>query len=537
MSTKLPTYIRLKGQSLIYAVTLCSSIGFLLFGYDLGYMGGLTTSQEFLNTFNNPDAAILGFFVSIYEIGAMIGAAFTFSLGDRLGRRANNLIGATIVAVGAVIQCSSFSTGQFLFGRIVAGFGLGMMTSVIPVWLAECAMPKSRGRMVAMQLSNLIVGVIIANWLDYGMSRYAGSVQWRLPCAFQIIFCVITLLFMPFLPESPRYLARVGKMELALQNLAALRGLMPDAPEVQEEMEGINVAIELERNDCGSWADIFRDHGSSGSTRVAISFAANFLQQMSGTNVMASLGPYLFNHSMGMSSKDSMLLSGGLQIFQFLCSFITWAIIDRVGRRRLFMIGSSGLGLMMALSAIFVGIGTKKLDYAAIACLYLYQTFFTIGWMGNLWIYPSELLPLKLRLRGGAVASISQWLWTFLVVEITPVMITNIGFKTYVVFAIFNAVTVVIVFFVFPETSGLPLEAVDLLFEDREGKRPSVFRVVRDSRDEGFVKSMLERLRERGEAMGQHKEGVKSGPNTVHAEKADMPAWSREECSTLPRGD
>jgi MFS family permease len=80
-----------------------------------------------------------------------------------------------------LIQCTSFGAAQFLVGRIVAGFGLGIMTTVIPVWLAECAMPKNRGRMMAMQLSNLIMGLIIANWLDYGMTQhYSGSVQWRL---------------------------------------------------------------------------------------------------------------------------------------------------------------------------------------------------------------------------------------------------------------------------------------------------------------------------------------------------------------------
>src|ERR1700744_3914925 len=118
------------------------------------------------------------------------------------------------------------------------------------------------------------------------------------------------------------------------------------------------------------------------------------------------------------------------------------------------------MGVCMMLSAIFVGIGTKGLGYAATVVLYLFQTFFTLGWQSNMWIYPSELLPLKLRLRGGALAVVSQWLFTFLVVEITPPMITNIGYKSYIVFAVINFATVPFVYFCFPETSKMPLEAI-----------------------------------------------------------------------------
>ena len=499
-----PTYLRLNGQKLVYAVTFCCSIGFFLFGYDLGFMGGLTTSDEFLNQFGNPNASLLAFLISAYEVGAMFGAIFTFIVGDRLGRKPNNIGGAIIVAIGAVIQTTSFGKPQFLIGRLVAGFGLGMMTTVIPIWLAECSFPKSRGRMMAMQLSNLIMGLIIANWLDYGMSYHAGSIQWRFPCAFQVIFCCATCCFMPFLPESPRYLARINQINLATKNLAALRGKSIDSPEIIEEMNEIQYVIEVENEETGSWSDVFKDNGIHGFARVAIAFSANFFQQLSGVNVMSSLGPYVFEDSIGMSTHHALLVSGGLQIFYFLSSLIPWLVVDKAGRRRLFMLGSTGMGICMLLSAIFIGIGSKGLGYAAAVALYIFQTFFTLGWQSNMWIYPSELLPLKLRLRGGALAVVSQWLWTFLVVEITPPMITNIGYKSYIVFTIFNFVTIPLVYFCYPETSQLPLEAVDLLFSEREnGTKPSIFQVVRDSRNKAFLQeieaTLLERSRNRAE--------------------------------------
>ncbi|CAD0110842.1 unnamed protein product [Aureobasidium uvarum] len=467
-----PTYMRLKGQNLVYAVTLSCSLGFLLFGYDLGFMGGLTTAPEFLKTFGNPDPSLLGFLVSSYEIGALFGAVFVFLLGDRYGRRPIKLTGAGVISTGAVIQSTSFGVPQFLAGRIIAGFGLGMMTSVIPIWLAECAAPKSRGRMIAMQLSNLIMGLIIANWLDYGMASYPSSIQWRFPCAFQIAFCVCVACLVPFLPESPRYLAKTGRLDLAINNLAALRGMNRDDPDLQREMKDIEYIVEVEQREEGTWSDVFKDGGISGSTRVVIACVANALQQLTGSNVMSSFGPYIFQKSIGMTRHQALLVSGGLQVFFFVSSIIPWFIIDRVGRRRLFLFGSTGLGLCMALSAVFVGVkGNKSLGYD-----------------------PSELLPLKLRLRGAALSVVFQWLATFLIVEIVPLMISSIGYKSYIVFAAINVTTIPIVYFFFVETSNLPLEAVDILFADRDGKRPSILQVVRDSKDREYMADVVRRL-------------------------------------------
>ncbi|KAJ9627759.1 hypothetical protein H2203_002972 [Taxawa tesnikishii (nom. ined.)] len=421
-------------------------------GYDLGFMGGLTTSPEFLGVFNNPNSSLLGFLVSSYEVGALCGALFQFLIGDKFGRKTNNFAGAVVVAVGAALQCSSYSLAQFLVGRLVSGFGLGTMTTVIPIWLTECATPKSRGRMMAMQLSNLIMGLIVANWLDYGMASYSGSIQWRFP--------------EPTLPLRRR---PVGTSKHRPGSSARRT---PGHPEIVEEIKEIQYALAIEAEEAGSWSDCFKDNGISGWQRVLIAFSANFFQQLSGVNVMSSLGPYVFQESIGMSRYDALLVSGGLQVFYFLSSLIPWYAVDRVGRRRLFMIGSAGMGICMTLSAIFVGVGTRGLGYAAAVVLYLFQTFFTLGWQSNMWVYPSELLPLKLRLRGGALAVVSQWLFTFLV-----------------------------------ETCGLPLEAVDLLFADRNGTRPSLFKVAKDSANREYIAEIERQLQARAALRAEH-EGI-----------------------------
>jgi len=305
--------------------------------------------------------------------------------------------------------------------------------------------------------------------------------------------------------------------------LAALRGGHPEQPNILEEMKEIRYAIAIENQEQGSWSDVFRDNGISGNTRVAIAFAANFFQQLSGVNVMSSLGPYIFENSIGLSAHDALLVSGGLQVFYFLSSLIPWWAVDNVGRRKLFITGSIGMGTCMTLSAIFVGIGGKGLGYAATVVLYLFQTFFTLGWQSNMWVYPSELLPLKIRLRGGALAVVSQWMFTFLVVEITPPMITNITYKSYIVFAIINFVTVPCVYFFFPETSRRPLEVVDLLFADRDGKRPSIRQVVKDSTNKEFVAQIEAQLIERARLRDENEKIMLDAKGTtVHSENTEQ---------------
>ena len=478
-------------------------------------MGGLTTDPEFLAVFGKPGAGLLAFLVSSYEVGALLGAGFQFFLGDRFGRKDNNIAGAIVVGLGAIIQTTSYGVAQFLVGRIVAGFGLGTMTTVIPIWLTECATPKNRGRMMAMQLSNLIMGLIIANWLDYGMAKYSSSVQWRFPCAFQIVFVVIVLCFVPFLPESPRYLLARGKTEKAIIAIAALRGDHPDNPEISEEIKEIQYAIAVEAQEAGAWSDCFKDNGISGYTRVAIAFSANFLQQASGVNLMSSLGPYVFQTSIGMSRFNALLVAGGLQVFYFLSSLIAWYTTNNIGRRKLFIFGSALMGTCMLLAAVFVGIGTTSLGYAAAVVLYIFQTGFTVGWQSNMWLYPSEILPLRLRLRGGALAVVSQWLFTFVIVEITPPLITWSKWKGFVIFAVVNYFTMIVVYFFYPETLRMPLEAVDLLFADRDGKRPSIFRVVRDSVDPRFRAEIEATLQERARLRAENEGAVEDSKMEV----------------------
>lgn len=162
-------------------------------GYDNGVFSGLTTDALFLETMGNPDATLLGFIVAVYELGCLVGALASAVWGEDMGRRKLTVWGCVFLILGTVIQCSSYGKGQMIAGRIVTGLGMGGITSAVPVWQCETTPAALRGRTIAMELSSLIVGIVIAYWIDYGCSSYTNGFQWRFPIAFQIVFAFILI--------------------------------------------------------------------------------------------------------------------------------------------------------------------------------------------------------------------------------------------------------------------------------------------------------------------------------------------------------
>ena len=203
--------------------------------------------------------------------------------------------------------------------------------------------------MIGIQLSNLIMGLIVANWLDYGLAHSKTSFRWRFPCAFQIAICLTILVFLPFLPESPRCLASKRREQKALIALAALRGESVIHAEVVEELREIQQAKDAVYTAAANakWSDCFRDGSVSGWGRVAVAIVVNAGQQLTGSNVLSSFGPYVFKNSLGMSAHEAMLMSGGLQVWFVLSSLIPCFAVDRFKRRHLFIFGSAGMAICM----------------------------------------------------------------------------------------------------------------------------------------------------------------------------------------------
>ncbi|KAF2091332.1 general substrate transporter [Saccharata proteae CBS 121410] len=467
----------LTGRALDWAITMASGSGFLLFGYDQGVMSGLLTGISFTETFPAIDttrggsSTLQGTVVALYEIGCFFGAIFTFMFGERLGRRKCILLGCTVLTIGAAIQCSSYTIAQLIVGRIVAGLGNGLNTATIPVWHAELMKAKDRGKGLAIEFILNIFGVALAYWIDYGFSFISSSAQFRFPIAFQITFALITILLTLFLPESPRWLLAHNREDEARHVLWSLepnaRTTSPQTNEtVNAELLAIKLALYEEKELAGgtSFRALLRNGPQRFRYRTLLGIGGQFMQQLSGINLITYYATVIFETSIGMSHNTALLVAGFNGIAYFLSTIPVVWILDRLGRRKLMIFAVSGQCCCMAILAATVADGSKAAGIVAAIMLFLFNFFFAIGLLAIPWLLPAEYAPLAIRTKAASLATASNWIFTFLVVEIVPVSIANIKWKTYIYFAVFNAAFVPVIYFFYPETRKLGLEEIDKLF-------------------------------------------------------------------------
>ena len=324
---------------------------------------------------------------------------------------------------------------------------------------------------VCMQISVLNFGIFLSYWIDFGFSNIPDSYAWRVPVILQCVFLLPMLPLLAIIPDTPRWLVAHGHEAEALHVLSRLhRGRMDDdAVETLHQIIVKTVAFESHHN-AGSWGELFRRDDVRSARRLFLACFIQAAQQLGGINAIIYYSGTVFQNSIGFSPHDAALLSGYLQTWFFVASFIPWPLIDRIGRRPLLLSTIAVMAIAMAVNAALVYQIQFQTDIyrsagiGAAAMLFVFQGAFTIGFQATVWVYPSELLPLRLRQRGSAISTASNWIMNFLIVLVTPPAIQNIGYRTYIIFAVLNAAWLPVIFFFFPETKGLELEEVDRLF-------------------------------------------------------------------------
>jgi sugar porter (SP) family MFS transporter len=323
-----------------------------------------------------------------------------------------------------------------------------------------------------MQLSTLNFGIFLAYWIDYGFTQtYGASFAWRVPCILQCIFLVPMLLILFIVPESPRWLASHNREEESLSVLKSLHSYHMSSTQITNLHADIVHTCAYEASlGAGKWSDLLHNDSIQSQRRFFIACAIQAFQQLGGINALIYYSNTLFSSSLGFDNHLSALMSGFLQTWFFVASFIPWFLIDRIGRRPLLL---SMITLMSAVMIVQTGLIynvqnktsiARGCGIGAAAMLFIFEGAFTIGFQATVWVYPSEILPLRLRQRGSSVSTACNWIMNYMIVQITPPAINNIGYKTYIIFAVLNACWVPIIFFFFPETKGLELEDVDRLF-------------------------------------------------------------------------
>ncbi|KAM0646055.1 hypothetical protein D7B24_002179 [Verticillium nonalfalfae] len=478
----------LRGAALNWGIGVIASCGFLMFGYDQGVLSGLLTLDDFQKNqalmtpldASNPlcwnddgsrderychgDANTQAAGVAMYQIGCFLGAVLILFYGESWGRRSSTFWGSLIMIIGGIMQAASFEYGLFVSGRVVGGIGNGMVTSTIPTWQSECARPEKRGFLILISGALISGGIMISYWVVYGFYFLEGQVRWRFPVMFQSFFTILVMIGLLYLPDSPRWLLMKGRTAEAREVIGRLLDRPEDSAEVDEEVNQIAAALNVEHNG-GRFKRLLTNGPSQNLRRTLLGIAAQFFQQICGINLITYYATFVFENSLGFGPQLSRLLAALNGTEYFLASLVALPLIERVGRRKLMLFGAFGMMGSMAILAGTTSTGTTNEDGApqlstaygvtAVVFLFAFNSFFAVGWLGMTWLYPAEVTGLNIRIQANALSTCSNWISNFLIVMITPPAFANLQWKTYVMFAVFNAALIPCVYIYFPEVSLL----------------------------------------------------------------------------------
>ncbi|KAI8084782.1 general substrate transporter [Halteromyces radiatus] len=464
----------LKGKALFAASTTLAATGFLLFGYDQGVMSGIITNEEWYKLMGRPNDATIGAVVALYEIGCMFGALSCGKIGDWLGRKMTIRVGSVILIIGAVIQTATQDLAMSIVSRIITGVGNGMITATVPVYQSEIAPPHSRGANVCYECTLLVVGMSIAYWLEFGLYYVGGEFAWRFPLAFQIVFALILLAGTAILPETPRWLVSKDRNEEAKVVLARLwTNEDTTHPRCVSEFEEIRDGIELERRlGISSYKELFSKGRFNNRYRVLIGMLSQIIQQLSGINATTYYLTSVFKQA-GFSTPMAMMFGGVDTVVYGIGSLLPIFFVEKVGRRPIMLWGLVGQAVTLICLAgcqkagedyISGIISTPGGQGGAAAFTMLYNFVFGASWLGMAWLYPAEIFSTAMRAKGNSMSTAANWLGNFVVAEITPILFGSIHFWTYILFAFLNILFIPMVYFWFPETKGLTLEQIEILF-------------------------------------------------------------------------
>ncbi|KZT68548.1 general substrate transporter [Daedalea quercina L-15889] len=519
------------GQRLCYTINFIASLAIFFFGYDQGIMGGVNTSPDYVrvmdlgySTYQGPSEGYVvnitkptkqGGIVSMYYFGTLLGCLIAGSLGDSIGRIKTMIIGSVWVLVGAVLQCSAQSVAWMLCARLINGIGTGHLNAIVPVWSAEVASAKSRGAFIASEFTLNIFGVVVAYWIEFGLSFIgdgSSQVRWRLPIAIQVIPILFFMVYVPMMPESPRWLLMMGRSQEALRILARFRSdtADPEAAHVLAEFEEIRVAVELEKQHAvgTSYLAMFlglHDRELHVARRVQLSMWLQIFQEWSGIAAVMFYASTIFSNA-GYPPRKSQWLSGLNYITYTLCTLFGVISIDRVGRRIGLWWGAAGQGASLILAGVFSRLlkdnPDKASQYGGAAALFvfMYTAIFGATWLAIPWVYQTEIFPLYVRAKGSTWGMVGWSIGNGWMTLLNPIMFDRIGENALHVFGAVNFFTIPIVWAFYPETSGRTLEEMDHLFVSN---RPFVWN------EEAYFKIWKERST--GGGAGEAQDDIKLG--------------------------
>lgn len=435
---------------LILLAVLAAMFGFL-FGTDQGVISGALPllKKEYAFTVQSE-----GFMTGAVPFGAIFGAIAALLLVDRFGRRPMLIFSSILFAAGSLAAASAFGVWSLTAARVIIGAAIGVSSLVAPMYLAEIAPARIRGAVVSAFQLMITVGILAAFVVDWAFS-FSGS--WRLMLGFSLVPACICLTGILRAPESPRWLVLAGREKDARQ---VLQTVQPDI--TPERVDTIVNEIEASRpSDPAqeSWSNF-----KNPRLRFLLIFcvAAFFLQQFSGINVILSYAPQILEKAGLSGLANELIATAGIGALNVAVTILSMLMVDRLGRRPLFIFGFAGAFLSLTLIAVLFQIDNPGFAWLTLVGLFAFVFFFAVS-LGPLpWLYMSELFPLALRGKGMAIASLSNWICNFLVVFLFPALAAGLGeAMTFTLFALCCAFGLWFSWAYAPETRGISLEEID----------------------------------------------------------------------------
>ncbi|OJJ34497.1 hypothetical protein ASPWEDRAFT_112590 [Aspergillus wentii DTO 134E9] len=472
----------------VYVLATIASCGSNMIGYTSAFIGTTITLDSFEKEFGLDKMSddhvdlISENIVSLFIAGAFFGALLTYGVSHFLGRKWSLVLASGLFALGSGLSCGangSRGLGIMYAGRVLTGLGTGVASNVIPIYLSELAPPAIRGRLVGLYELGWQIGGMVGFWINYGVEQHMGPTheQWIIPFAIQLVPSGMLFMGALWMKESPRWLFLKGRRTQAMNNLTWIRQLDEGDIYITEEVAAIDQALEEQRTTVGLgfWKP-FQAVAKQPATlyRLFLGCMLFFWQNGSGINAINYYSPTIFS-SIGVDNATVSLTTG---VFGVVKAFMTiiWLLflVDQFGRRKLLLVGAiTGSICMWIIGAYICAVEPEKhpkdhLDSGGIAAIfffYLWTAVYTPTWNGTPWVINSEFFNPNIRSLAQAATTASNWLFNFLISRFTKQMFAAMSYGVYFFFAALSFLAFFFAFFLIPETSGIPLEVVDQLFE------------------------------------------------------------------------
>ena len=458
------------------------AFGGFVFGWDTGTISGFVAQTDFIRRLGQKRAdgthylskVRTGLVVSIFNIGCAIGGVILSKLGDVYGRKPGLIIVVVIYVVGIVIQIATIDKWyQYFIGRIISGLGVGGIAVLSPMLISEVSPKHLRATLVACYQLMITLGIFLGYCTNFGTKNYSNSVQWRVPLGLCFAWALFMIGGMTFVPESPRYLIEVGRIEEARRSIAISNKVSPDDPAVTFEVENVQAAVEAERlAGSASWGELFSTKTKI-FQRLIMGIMIQSLQQLTGDNYFFYYGTIVFK---AVGLEDSFETSIVIGVVNFFSTFVGIFLVGRFGRRTCLLWGAA---TMTACMVVFASVGVTRLwphgkgngsSKGAGNCMIVFTCFyifcFATTWAPLAFVICSETFPLRVKAKCMALAQASNWIWGFLISFFTPFITGAINFNYGYVFMGCLCFSYFYVFFFVPETKGLTLEEVNTMWEE-----------------------------------------------------------------------